>query len=60
MPWSKEEVDKAIEDEARGWAAFYQSENLEARKRVMRANCAVGYFDPLLPYLPGGYCYERS
>ncbi len=52
--YSKKQIADAIDAEAHGWALFFGSNGaseLEARKAVMRANVAVGYLDPLLPYL---------
>lgn len=47
-------IEKAIDDEATSWAKFFgvtDPEQIEGRKQVMRANVAVGYLDPLLPFV---------
>lgn len=54
MTYTSEQITAAIDSEAEGWAIFFgvsDSEGLEARKLVMRANVSVGYLEPLLPYL---------
>ena len=46
-------LEDAIEQETRDWADFFEvkdPQDLEARKRVMRANARVGYFEPLKGY----------
>jgi hypothetical protein len=46
---------KAIDLEAAAWATFFgvtDAEQIEARRNVMRANVAVGYVKPLLPFIP--------
>ncbi len=50
--YTKEQIAAAIDAEALDWAKFFNSTDLEGRKATMRANVAVGYFKPLLPYLP--------
>jgi hypothetical protein len=56
MTYTKEEIAAAINMEANEWAIFFnvlpESDHIEGRKACMRANVAVGYFEPLLPYLP--------
>jgi hypothetical protein len=45
----------AIDAEAAAWAAFFKvtdEAGIERRRQVMRANVAVGYVDPLIPFLP--------
>jgi hypothetical protein len=49
--FTKQQIDKAIDQEAADWADFFNASDLEGRKSVMRANVAVGYLVPLLPYL---------
>lgn len=47
-------VEAAIAAEAIDWAIFFkveEAERIEGRRNVMRANVAVGYFEPLLPYI---------
>ena len=48
------EIAKAIDAEAADWAKFFRvtdKAEIEGRRNVMRANVAVGYLNPLLPYL---------
>ncbi len=56
--YSKSQIDAAIDAEAADWAKFFdvigrptEAEDIEGRKAVMRANIAVGYLDPLMPFL---------
>lgn len=52
--YTSEQLSKAVDAEAAKWAEFFEvtnSEEIEGRKRVMRANIAVGYLNPLLPFL---------
>lgn len=49
-------LEDAITAEALDWADFFEVKNpldLEARKRVHRANARVGYFTPLEGYYNG-------
>lgn len=53
--YGAERIAAAIDAEAAAWAEFFgvtiESE-IEARRGVMRANVAVGYVAPLLPFMP--------
>ncbi len=55
MPrYSQPQLQAAIDVEAFQWAQFFNvtdPDQIEGRQRVMRANVAVGYIEPLLPYL---------
>lgn len=51
---SQAHLAKAIDNEAGDWAAFFKvtdAAQIEARRNVMRANVAVGFIEPLRPYL---------
>jgi hypothetical protein len=52
--FTPEQIDAAIAAEAIDWAIFFKvtdAVSIEGRRQVMRANVAVGFFKPLLPYL---------
>ena len=52
--YSQPQIQAAIDVEALQWAQFFgvtAPDRIEARKQVMRANVAVGYLEPLMPYL---------
>lgn len=49
--FTKQQIDAAIEAETKDWAEFFNTTDLEARRNLHRANIAVGYFKPLMPYL---------
>lgn len=47
-------IEQAINAEAAKWAEFFgvtDAKEIEGRKQVMRANVAVGFLDPLLPFI---------
>jgi hypothetical protein len=51
------EIEAAIAAEAIDWALFFKvtdAAQIEGRRQVMRANVAVGYFEPLMKYLQAG------
>lgn len=53
--YSSAQINAAIDVEAFQWSQHFDvtdSEQIEARKGVMRANVALGYLDPLLEFLP--------
>jgi hypothetical protein len=55
--YSQPQLSAAIDIEAFQWAQHFDvtdPEQIEARKKVMRANVAVGFIDPVLEFLPGG------
>lgn len=54
--YSASQIAKAVDAEATLWAEFFgidpsETERVEQRKSVMRANVAVGYIEPLMPFL---------
>jgi hypothetical protein len=52
--YNSKQIASAIYCKAADWAAFFRvtdEAEIEGRRAVMRANVAVGYLDPLLPYL---------
>ena len=53
--YTEAQIAKAIDAEAAAWARFFHVDNdadaIERRRRVMRANAAVGHWAPLLPYM---------
>jgi hypothetical protein len=50
----QQDIDQAIEAEAQHWAKFFDvtdEAQIEKRRRVMRANVAVHFYQPLLPFM---------
>lgn len=55
MRYSQPQLNAAIDVEVDAWARFFNvtdTDQIEARRRVMRANVACGYIKPLLEFLP--------
>ena len=51
MAYREQDIEAAIERDAIAWAECFgvtDPEHIESRRRVQRANVAVGFFDPLL------------
>ncbi len=49
--YSETDIAAAIERDATAWAGFFNvtdPDQIENRRRVMRSNVAVGFFEPLL------------
>lgn len=54
----QEDINQAIDAEALSWAKFFDvtdEAQIEARRQLMRANAAVHFLQPLIPFMKEFY-----